>query len=440
MFTLEELRKQLVALTGQLRALNDKAVDEKNIVRSFTDEEQAEYDSLKQKVSNVRAAIARKEEENKLESEAEQLRALKPGTPSVQVIREEYHNSAGEVRAYEPANKGGLGTFMKDIRLEAEGRGEDASKALKILRAALGANEKVGSEGGFLPQSDHAEMLFDAAKTSGVIAPLCAVINSSSNSTTVTMLDETSKADGSQYGGVAAYWRAEAGSLTASKPKFRQAQVTLSSLDALFYATEEQLGDAPQLESFADQAFRTVMAWKLDDAIIGGNGAGKPFGILGAPGTISVAKESGQVAATLNYQNIDNMKNRMLVDSRNKAKFFMHADAYQAVKNIVKTGTNSDLFVGQQLSEFLEYPYQVIDQCRALGSVGDIILADFSQYFLFKKVGIAAAQSMHVAFVTNERAYRWTMRVAGQPMRASAITDSYGSNTRAPFIVTAVRA
>ena len=52
-------------------------------------------------------------------------------------------------------------------------------------------------------------------------------------------------------------------------------------------------------------------AFKTEDAMYEGDGAGKPTGILGHTGTVSVAKEGGQAAATIEYKNILKMWGRM---------------------------------------------------------------------------------------------------------------------------------
>jgi len=81
-----------------------------------------------------------------------------------------------------------------------------------------------------------------------------------------------------------------------------------------------------------------------------------------------------------------------------------------------------------------------IEQAETLGTVGDIILADLSEYMLIDKGGIKQAASIHVRFLYDEMTFRWTYRLDGQPIRNSALTPYKGSNTRSPFITLATRA
>jgi HK97 family phage major capsid protein len=50
----------------------------------------------------------------------------------------------------------------------------------------------------------------------------------------------------------------------------------------------------------------------------------------------------------------------------------------------------------------------------AIGTVGDIALVDLSQYTIVDKGGVQMANSMHVAFDTDEMRFRVTYRVDGR--------------------------
>ena len=79
-------------------------------------------------------------------------------------------------------------------------------------------------------------------------------------------------------------------------------------------------------------------------------------------------------------------------------------------------------------------PVNVIEQCSALGTVGDIMLFDPQQYMYGEKGGINMATSIHVQFVTDETAFRWTYRCNGMPMWSSTLTPYKGSIKMSPFV------
>ena len=70
-----------------------------------------------------------------------------------------------------------------------------------------------------------------------------------------------------------------------------------------------------------------------------------------------------------------------------------------------------------------------------LGTTGDIILADFSEYIAIDKGGVEAAQSIHVRFLYDEQVFRFVYRVDGQCAWHKALTPFSGGSTLSPFVV-----
>ena len=151
-------------------------------------------------------------------------------------------------------------------------------------------------------------------------------ISSNANGTKIPRLDETSRATGSRWGGVRAYWIAEGGTFTASQMKFNTMDMDLHKLGALVYATDEILSDTTQLTTLMGTAVPEELNFVLGDAVISGDGAGKPLGILDSPALVTIAKESGQAAATLQYENIIKMWARMHARSRASAIWLHNQD------------------------------------------------------------------------------------------------------------------
>ena len=316
------------------------------------------------------------------------------------------------------------------------------------LKAATGANEGVGAEGGFLVVPEFTEGLLMEAYNTGILAKDCWKIPMSKNSLTMNLISETSRADGSRRGGLQAYWAAEAGTKTASKPAYRQFKLSLKKLVGLYYATDELLEDTTALESTIKKLFAEEFGFKIDDAIINGTGAGQPLGILNGAGLVSQAAETDQTAATVVSQNIINMWNRMPAKNRKKAKWYINQDVEpQLMQMYVDAGLGGvpvwmppGGLITSPSGTLLGRPIEPIEQCAALGTVGDIILADASQYALGEKAGgIKAASSIHVRFIYDESAFRFVLRLDGQPLWNSAVTAFKGSTTRSPYVALETR-
>jgi HK97 family phage major capsid protein len=215
---------------------------------------------------------------------------------------------------------------------------------------------------------------------------------------------------------------------------------------ALYYATDELLMDAGAMEGVLAQAFAEEIRFLLDDAIFRGDGAGKPMGVLSAGCLVTQAAESGQAADTILYENVVKMFNRLPFWSRAKAAWYINQECEPQIETMVMSigtgGAMSPVAVEYLTKGTIKgLPVIPIEHCSKLGDVGDIVLADMSQYILAEKGGMQTASSMHVKFAYDEMAFRITYRVDGQPVRASAITPykATAGSTLSPFVTLAAR-
>ena len=349
------------------------------------------------------------------------------------------------------AQAGGPGAPIREPRLKRCIEGS----LHPVTKAPTGLGETVPSDGAFLVAQEFIPTLIDRMYNTGVVISRCAkqLVGANFSGFKIPMIDETSRADGSRWGGVQAYWGAEAATITASKSKFRQISVELQKLFALCYVTDELLQDSVALESYVMRWFPLEMGFKLDDAIINGDGAGKPLGILNAPGIVSVSKETNQAAATIVTNNILKMWRRMWAPSWANAVWFINIDTLEQLETLVipigtagalanlytQPGTLASAPGGGPYGTIKTRPVIPIEQCPTVGTVGDILLADLSQYLVGDKGGINAASSIHVQFLTDQTAFRWIYRVNGEPIWHSPLTPYKGSSTLSPYVVLATR-
>lgn len=318
----------------------------------------------------------------------------------------------------------------------------------RLFNAASGMNETVASDGAFMVQSDFSAQLIQDVIATGKLAARCQNIPISGNANSIKMngVDETSRAS-TRYGGVIGYWKGEAAQATASKPKFREIELKPNKLMALAYLTDELMEDAPALESFVRQAFAGEFGFLIDDAIINGTGAGQPLGILNSKSLVTVSKETGQKAATIQAENIIKMYARLIPDSLGNAVWLVNQNTIpQLFTMSLSVGTGgAPVFMpagglsGNPYSTILGLPVIVIEQAATLGTVGDIVLADLSKYLLASKGGINTDISIHVKFEYGEQVLRSYLRIDGQPLRASALTPYRGSDTISHFVALATR-
>lgn len=395
--------------------------------RFLSEEEQKDIDKYEEEIRAWDESIGRAEK--LLAIEPEDRSTEKPEVkPTPAKDNEKRFSSFGEqlMAAYRAAMPGG----KVDERLST--------------RAASGLNETTPSDGGFLVQQDFVTELLKRTYETGILASKVKKIpiSTNANGMKINAIDEDSRANGSRWGGVQTYWEGEADEITASKPKFRQMELSLKKLTGLCYATDELLQDAAALEAVIRQAFAEEFGFKIDDAILSGSGEGEPLGILNSGAIVTVAKEASQTD-TIIVENLIKMWNRLWSRSRANAVWYINQELEPYLYTL-KIGDKPVYIPAGGLSEkpygtLFGRPVVPIEQCSAAGEVGDIILADIGQYLLIDKGGVKSASSIHVRFLYDENVFRFIYRVDGKPIWTKPLTPYKGSATVSPFVTLAKR-
>lgn len=348
-----------------------------------------------------------------------------------------------------------FGHFVHDVyKTSTSGRPtQTLGKWGEIASKQAGMNEGVGSEGGFLVPTEFRSTLMRDVLGGSQFLSRCMQIPMATNSIEIPTVNETTRADGTWYGGVRVYNVAEGGTITDSKPKFSKVRLQLIKKAALFYATNEILEDSPiSLEPLVNSMVSEAIYKHIDDEILHGNGAGQFLGILNSPSIVTQDAEANQVAGTIVTQNILNMWSRLKSRSHGNAVWItnqttfpqlatlaLEVGAAGAPAGLLQQSTNG--VTGRPIYTLLGAPLIVTEHASSIGSVGDIVLADFRQYLIGQKAGgsVAAATSMHLRFLTDEMAFRFTLRMDGQPWEQSALTPKRGTPTLSSFVTLAAR-
>lgn len=316
------------------------------------------------------------------------------------------------------------------------------------FKAIQGMSETIGSDGGFTVMPEFNQNIFEHVYSNDLFA---ATDNYTVGGNNMTFLAnaETSRANGSRHGGLRGYWTGEGASITATKPAVREVQMKLQKLAVVVYLTDELISDSAQaLEQFITRKASDEFNFMIGDALFNGDGVGKPLGILNAPSLLAIAAEGGQSAATIVAANIIKAQNRFFAPNFGNANWYLNQDCMQQLMQLtLPTGTYSGQLVYMPPTGLSESPYgslggrplKPIEFAGTLGSQGDIVLADLSQVLSISKGGVAQAVSMHVEFLTDQLALRFTMRMNASPWENSPITPFKGTNTQSSFVCIAPR-
>ncbi len=331
----------------------------------------------------------------------------------------------------------------RDQRLQA-GSGGLQIDAASTLPTNYG-NTTTGADGGFLVPPEFSNAIVETAyNQNDSFVPLTDNTPVQGNGMAFPV-DETTPWGSS---GVKAYWTDEGGAGTDSKIKLDPAQLRLKKLTALVPLTEEMLSDSTAISSYVARKVPEAIAFKTNEALWSGSGAGKPKGFYAATSLlVSVAKESGQTADTIVAQNITKMRARMSARSYRRAIWTINNDALPQLDNLLfaTTATNSVIYNPNGgrygYGTLLGRDLMVTDFNESVGDKGDIVLIDWGMYrTITKSSGMETATSMHFWFDRGLTAFRTTFRIDGQPSITSPVTPNKGSNTLSPIVTLDARA
>jgi HK97 family phage major capsid protein len=345
----------------------------------------------------------------------------------------------------------------QDTRSQFENLGDFAravytrNPSLYQFQNASGMQTLTGSEGGYFVPSPLLASIMDNSLQTEVVRGLASVIAMPAGTCTVPAFDLSNRS--SSLAGLEPATTAEGATASNQKAVTRSITLTARKLVVMVPCTEELIQDSGNaFQMLLTNYMQQSLSQKLDDDFLNGSGSGQSLGIINAPATISVAKETSQVAATVVPQNLANMVSRLAPGSFGRAVWLCHPSVLASLftmQNVVRNQANTENVGGSTPGWFsvsptgqmslLGRPLLVSDRCQQLGTKGDILLADLQSY-LIGIVGDARLQvDSSVGLKEGEIYFKLSMRVDGQPLQAAPITPRNGSSTLSPFVTLATR-
>jgi HK97 family phage major capsid protein len=312
----------------------------------------------------------------------------------------------------------------------------------KPKNAAIGINETIGSEGGFLLRPTFGEGIMQKVYDNSALLNLCDKFEPERFSEfIIPRIDETSRANGSRLGGVVVSRVAEGDPITNSKPKLGQWVVNAIKIAGLVYFTDELLKDAPMMEKVFIDSFGRETTNTLEKEIYRGDGVGQCQGVLNSDALITVSKEANQPAKTILITNLEKMWARCWGPSRGKSIWAFNQNAEQQILDSVKNTRFFD--TGDPYNTLFGRPLVPMEACSTLGTKGDISLICPDQYGIVKEANPKIEVSAHIEFITGQLALRYILTVSGQSKWSEPVcpenTDGTGNDTQSPFITLEMR-
>ena len=357
------------------------------------------------------------------------------------------------LRSHAPQKKLGtwdnFGQFLLSVKAAAQG-GPDArmreyGNVLKALPS--GMNETVGSDGGFLVPPEFAHTLLMRVYENDILSRTTMFPLRSSNNIKIPTVDETSRADGSRYGGVTGYWLGEAESATASKGRINQLSLEVNMLTVAVRMTQELMDDASlySAEQYLNIVAPAELAFKIGDSLVNGLGGYQPEGLLNSPSKITVTT-STSAATGIAAGDVANMWARLHRSCRGNAVWLLDQSVEPKLHLMtLGSGTVQLIYLppgglsGNMYGTLYGKPVIVTEFNKTLATEGDIILTDLGTMVTAMKGGVESQSSIHVYFLTHENVFRFNIRLDGKSWWRSALTPKSAGDTQSNIVTLATR-
>jgi HK97 family phage major capsid protein len=318
--------------------------------------------------------------------------------------------------------------------------GGQLDERLRVGAAPTNFHYEVGSNEGAMVPPSFREEVWNAVEEYSAIWNDLQPEPTSSNA--VDFLRDETTPWGST--GVQARWRAEDAQMTASKLVTSPSTMRLHELYAFVSATNDLLSDAPRLNNRLTLKAGQAIAYSIDNAAANGTGVGQPLGWSKSGALVTVAKESAQVAATFVAANAAKMYSRLL----NPGQGIWYVNQSVLSQLFTMTigdqpmwyGPNATLRDTPDGGMLFGRPVKTFQGCETLGTVGDVYFVNPMGYYAIQRQNQPEfAQSIHLYFDYNMTAFRWTVRVGGQPFLSAPVSPAKGSDTLSHFVTLATR-
>jgi HK97 family phage major capsid protein len=234
--------------------------------------------------------------------------------------------------------------------------------------------------------------------------------------------------------------------LTSSRMQMEAVRLHATSLFGLSFATEEILTDSRlSFLAILEKGFQQQFIYQLINERLNGTGAGEFLGVMNSPCLITVAKDNAQTAATISGTNVLNMRAQCW--GYGDAIWLANHDCLPQLAQVHIDNANGFPITLYHMSDtedvpdtLLGRPIKYTEYCQTLGTAGDLVLGNWSEYLEGEYQPLDTAESIHVRFLQHERTFKFWLRNAGAPWWRTALTPKYSAKTLSPFVTLATRA
>lgn len=442
----QKLTDRLSSVSGRAQHLLNLADQES---RDLTDEESTEFERLTKDVGKLKARLGSLE----LLNESEEFLNASVGRDTVRAginLNGLQNNPHAAPRDLDLKRKPGtfanlfgsppsrhsfrdLGDFVK-----AAVYGNDA----RLMNANM--TEGSGPAGGYLVPMQYSQAILDQSLESEVIRPNANVIPMAGPTLDLPIFNTTDRT-GAKRAGLQMVMIGEAATSTAQSAITSNLKLTARKGAVFVDVSGELEADVPGFSTYLGQQMASAIGGGFDYMFVQGTGAGQPLGIVNAPCTATVTKESGQSAGTVLANNLLKMAGRLHPACWARSVWLVSPSALSQLLSVSQEAGPSggkrtvELVDRDGMILMMTRPVIITDACSAVGTKGDVILADLSQYVVGLRKELSLEREISSGWKDDLVGFRMITRFDGQPAWPSAVTPRAGSDTLSAFVTIETR-
>jgi HK97 family phage major capsid protein len=423
---LKQLREKRAKLVAEMRGIIEAAEGED---RDLTAEEKEAFDTAKASKEDLDKRIERLEGVEA--SEADLDRVVPAASRRAGIQRPGGDPAAREFES--------IGEFLSAVRFNQNDQrlhfveGASAAEDENGLRAEMRMDSDTA--GGFMVPTQFRSNIMSVAPQDALVRPRANVIPAGSPpdaGITMPALDQSGENPGNVHGGMTFAWIEEGGEKPDTDAALRGITLTPHEIAGTVTVTDKLLRNWQASASFLENLMRGGVSAAEDYAFLRGTGNGQPLGALNAP-VLKLVNRG--VANQVSYTDLVNMVAVLLMRGGSPVWSIPQGALPQIAK--LKDENGNYIWVANAREGFagtlLGYPVRWNNRAPALGSKGDILLADWSYYLIKDGSGPFVAASEHVLFKQNKTVIKIFWNVDGAPWMNAPFKEENGYEV-SPFV------
>jgi len=422
---IKELRAQAEELIGKMKAMLDKADEEK---RDLTEAETAEYAEHERQCDKLQKDIERRE---KLESTEDGVSGEREKPYKVNLRSSRQRNTPREWRE----GSEGFGEFLYVVCFDrSDPRLQDCYVEFETREQSMGT----GTEGGFaVPEIWRPELLQVQPQDAIFVPPWVREIPAGDPpdaKITMPALDQVGS-DVNIYGGVVMYKVGEGKALTETGIKLKEISLEPNGIGGYITVTNKLLRNWGAAGTLLATQMRKALAGYKDTQIYNGNGVAGPLGILNSPAKIEVTRTTANTIVTADI-------NSMIARIKMGGTYRWIASQTTLPQLLTLKDSNNNNLFSMDISKPIPaslygIPLQFFDRSVALGTAGDLILVDAGYYLTKRGSGpFVSSDGGLVNFTSEKTLIKIIDNVDGKPWLSAPLPlEGSTSNTVSPFVI-----